>query len=39
VVVEGFTVNGMERAGLRAVLGERVTFRNNRADGNGRWAS
>lgn len=37
VVVEGFTVNGMERAGLRAVLGERVTFRNNRADGNGRW--
>jgi hypothetical protein len=37
VVVEGFTVNGMERAGLRAVLGEHVTFRNNHADGNGRW--
>jgi hypothetical protein len=37
VVVEGFAVNGMERAGLRAVLGDRVTLRNNRADGNGRW--
>lgn len=37
VVVEGFTVSGMERAGLRAVLGERVTFRNNQARDNGRW--
>jgi MYXO-CTERM domain-containing protein len=37
VVVEGFTVNGMERAGLRAVLGDHVTFRNNHADANGRW--
>jgi hypothetical protein len=37
VVVEGFTANGMERAGLRAVLGQHVTFRNNHADGNGRW--
>lgn len=37
VVVEGFTANGMERAGLRAVLGEHVTLRNNRAAGNGRW--
>jgi MYXO-CTERM domain-containing protein len=37
VVVEGFTANGMERAGLRAVLGEHVTFRNNHADANGRW--
>jgi hypothetical protein len=37
VVVEGFTVSGMERAGLRAVLGERVTFLNNQAKDNGRW--
>jgi MYXO-CTERM domain-containing protein len=37
VVIEGFTVNGMERAGLRAVTADHVTFRNNRADANGRW--
>jgi MYXO-CTERM domain-containing protein len=37
VVVEGFTVNGMERAGLRAVTADHVTLRNNRADANGRW--
>jgi hypothetical protein len=37
VLVEGFTVDGMERAGLRAVLGDHVTLRNNHADGNGRW--
>jgi hypothetical protein len=37
VVVEGFTVNGMERAGLRAVTADHVTFRNNHADANGRW--
>jgi hypothetical protein len=37
VVVQGFTVNGMERAGLRAVTADHVTFRNNRADANGRW--
>jgi MYXO-CTERM domain-containing protein len=37
VVVEGFTVSGMQRAGLRAVLGAHVTFRNNQAHDNGRW--
>ncbi len=37
VVIDGFTVNGMERAGLRSVTAERVTFRNNHADANGRW--
>jgi hypothetical protein len=37
VVVEGFTVNGMERAGLRSVTADHVTFRNNHADANGRW--
>jgi hypothetical protein len=37
VVVEGFTVNGMERAGLRAVTADHVVLRNNRANANGRW--
>ena len=37
VTIEGFTVNGMERAGLRAVLGDHVTLRNNQAGANGRW--
>lgn len=37
VVVEGFTVTGVTRAGIRAVLCEHVTIRNNRADMNGRW--
>jgi MYXO-CTERM domain-containing protein len=37
VVVEGFTVNGMERAGLRAVTADHVTLRGNHADANGRW--
>lgn len=37
VVIEGFTVVGATRAGIRAVLCEHVTIRNNRADMNGRW--
>jgi len=37
IVLEGFTVNGMERAGLRTVTAEHVTLRNNQGNGNGRW--
>ena len=34
VAVEGFTVEGMARNGIRAVLGHHVTLRNNRAFDN-----
>jgi len=37
VVLEGFTVNGMERAGLRTVTAEHVTLRNNQGNANGSW--
>lgn len=37
VRIEGFTVVGASRAGIRAVLCERVTLRGNLADQNGRW--
>lgn len=37
VVIDGFTVIGTSRAGIRAVTCEHVTIRNNRADMNGRW--
>ncbi|RIK76781.1 MAG: hypothetical protein DCC68_18650 [Planctomycetota bacterium] len=37
IVIEGFTLLGLPRAGIRAVLNEHVTIRNNRADQNGRW--
>jgi hypothetical protein len=37
MVVEGFTVTGTGRAGIRAVLCQHVTLRNNRADQNARW--
>jgi hypothetical protein len=37
VVVEGFTLLGLPRAGLRAVLNRHVTFRGNTGDLNGRW--
>ena len=37
VVIEGFAVNGLPRAGIRAVLNQHVTIRNNTADLNGRW--
>jgi hypothetical protein len=37
VVIEGFTVQGMERAGLRAVESDHVTFRGNTASANGTW--
>lgn len=37
VLIEGFTVTGVTRAGIRAVLCENVTIRNNRTDQNGVW--
>ncbi|MGE3459039.1 MAG: right-handed parallel beta-helix repeat-containing protein [Kofleriaceae bacterium] len=37
VTVEGFTVTGASRTGIRAVLCEHVTIRGNKADMNGRW--
>ena len=37
VVIEGFTVTGMPRAGIRAVLNEHVTIRGNTMDANGYW--
>src|SRR5688500_9947168 len=37
VRVEGFTVTGASRAGIRAVLCEQVELIGNRADANGRW--
>jgi parallel beta-helix repeat protein len=37
ITVQGFTVNGRTRAGIRAVLCEHVTIRNNAMDANGVW--
>ena len=37
MTVDGFQVDGRTRAGIRAVLCEHVTIRNNRLDQNGRW--
>lgn len=37
ILVEGFTVVGMPRAGIRAVLNHHVTIRGNTMDGNGSW--
>jgi MFS family permease len=37
VTVQGFTVNGRTRAGIRAVLCEHVTIRGNTMDRNGVW--
>jgi hypothetical protein len=37
VTVEGFTVNGMPRAGIRSVLNHHVILRNNRMDHNVMW--
>jgi len=37
IVVEGFTVTGMPRAGIRSVLNHHVTIRNNTADLNSLW--
>ena len=37
VVIEGFTVNGMQRAGIRSAVNQHATIRNNRCDLNGVW--
>lgn len=37
VTIEGFTVNGMPRAGIRSVTNHHVTIRNNRMDQNTMW--
>jgi hypothetical protein len=37
VVIEGFTVVGMPRTGIRSVLNHHVTIRHNVGDANGRW--
>jgi hypothetical protein len=37
VVIEGFTVVGMPRTGIRSVLNHHVTIRRNVGDQNGRW--
>lgn len=37
VVVDGFTVNGMPRTGIRTALSDHVTLRNNRCNGNFKW--
>jgi len=37
MVVEGLRIEGRTRAGIRAVLCERVTIRGNRLDANGKW--
>jgi len=36
-IVQGIRVDGRTRAGIRAVLCEHVTIRDNRADNNGKW--
>jgi len=37
VIIQGFTVTGMPRAGIRSVLNEHVTIRGNVMDGNTYW--
>lgn len=37
VIVEGLRIEGTTRAGIRAVLCEQVTIRNNEVVDNGRW--
>ena len=37
VVIDGFIVNGMPRAGIRTALSDHVTIRNNSCHGNYRW--
>ena len=39
VVVQGFTVTGMPRAGIRAVLNHHVTMRGNTLNANGYWGA
>jgi hypothetical protein len=37
IVIEGFTINGRTRAGIRAALCAHVSIRGNECDGNGKW--
>ena len=37
ILIDGFEVNGMPRAGIRSVVNDHVTIRNNRVDLSGRW--
>jgi Ca2+-binding RTX toxin-like protein len=37
IVIDGFEVRGMPRAGIRSVINHHVTIRNNVTDSNGRW--
>lgn len=37
IVIEGFAVNGIARAGIRSVTNHHVTIRNNSTDQNGVW--
>jgi Bacterial Ig domain/Right handed beta helix region/RTX calcium-binding nonapeptide repeat (4 copies) len=37
IVIDGFEVRGMPRAGIRSVINQHVTIRNNLTDSNGRW--
>ncbi len=37
VTIDGFTINGMPRAGIRSVTNQNVVIRNNRVDQNARW--
>jgi parallel beta-helix repeat protein len=37
IVIEGFKVTGVGRAGIRSVINHNVTIRNNNCDSNGRW--
>jgi hypothetical protein len=37
VTIEGFTVTGMPKTGIRAVLNHHVVIRGNTLDANGRW--
>src|SRR4029077_14945078 len=36
-VIDGFSISGMPRAGIRAVTDNHVTIRNNNCDSNGVW--
>jgi hypothetical protein len=37
VTIEGFTINGIGRAGIRSVINTGVIIRSNSCDQNGRW--
>ena len=37
VTVQGFTVDGRSRAGIRAATCDHVTIRDNKVDGSGKW--